>query len=435
MQQDIVLKILSGPMFGVDVELPDDNVHLFFCDSDAIEQSNAGSVYQYAINTLLIPCAKGANEKILLRLSKQESDDHTDGVTEATAQRIPPEDLQTEAAVSEIAADDDSDIVGENSKLNADSQRVDIIPVPLNQPVNIGHAVIALKPACEEWSKEVTQYYYPVSAQNNDAQAQVIPVPVAEQKRRFAFKYAFGGLICLAGAAVLFALFTPNKVGTLKETLSPINPGISQHKSGKIYVLTQTQPEAVWAEKALRKSNLSASNINVIAETVELARMKRILSEHVIPFFNVKYNASTFTLNLQLSQERSAGRQHIDKTVRDLLIKEFPYLTTINIQRISDNEVLANAAERLKSMGLYSQKDIAANHVTFSISGEVDDVQLGTLRRQVNEFYDQYGDQYVKFVVNLNEDPLRNRTFKTGVDSYVVIPGNHWLYSDIFTTR
>ena len=162
--------------------------------------------------------------------------------------------------------------------------------------------------------------------------------------------------------------------------------------------------------------------------------MKKLLSEHVIPFFDVKFT-SPFKVNLLLSQERGARERNIDQIIRDILIKDFPYLVNINIQRISDGVVLANAAERLKSMGLYSQRSVAANHVTFNISGEIDDFQLVTLRRQANEFYDQYGDQYVKFVVNLNEDPLRNRTFKTGADSYVVIPGNHWLYSDITTTR
>jgi len=420
--QEIVLKILSGPMFGVDIALPDENVHLFFCDSDAIAQSHTGSVYQYAINTLLIPCAKGDNEKFLLRFTTLAVEDQEERAVNVTAQRIP---LDKREAVAEENPQDEK---------QEDDPHADVFTLPMNKPSAIGHAVIALKHAGETWSQDVSDYGYPNNTSENNGSSPDAAAPTPERKRISLFKCFIVGLLCLAAGIMLFSLFMPNNVGTLKDELSPVHPDISQTQNGEIYVLTKTQPEVVWSEHALRKSNLAAKNIRILAENVERARMKALLSEHIIPFFDVKYT-SAFTVTLLLSQERSAGDPGIEKSVRDLLLKNFSYLTTIHIQRISDGVVLANAAARLKSLGLYSQKDIAENHVTFSISGEVDDFQLGTLRRQVNEFYDQYGDEYVKFVVNLNEDPLRNRTFKTGPDSYVVIPGNHWLYSDINNVR
>ena len=419
--QAFVLKILSGPMFGVDVGLPDDNVHLFFCDSEAIEKNHTESVYQHAINSLLIPCAKDNNTRIFLRISTREMADTGECVTEATAQLIPLEDRQVDA---EEEAEDQK---------NAD-QSIDIISVPLNVPIQIGHAVIALKSVSEVWSDEVIAYSFPhpdmEATSTTDAALAVPP----EKRHLPYFKLTLGGILCLASVALLFVLFLPSKVGTVKDTLSTLNPGITQNKNGDIYILTKTEPEAQWSENALRKSNLAANNITVLAKSVELSRMKKLLSEQVIPFFDIKFTAD-FAIKILLSRERSAGSQYLDKTVQKLLFNHFPYLATVDIERVSDGVVLANARERLKSLGLYSQNDITANHVTFSINGEVDDFQLGNLRRQINEFYEQYGDEYVKFIVNLNEDPLRNRTFKTGADSYVVVPGNHWLYSNISTTH
>ncbi|WP_230350792.1 PrgH/EprH family type III secretion apparatus protein [Lelliottia sp. WAP21] len=416
--QAFVLKILSGPMFGVDVELPDENVHLFFCDSEEIEKNHAESIYQHAINTLLVPCAKGHNTRILLRLPPRQADD-SDSITQVTAQVIPDDNRQTRY-------DTDEHITVE--------QPAEIIPVPLNEPVRIGHVVIALKPVCESWSNEVTQFYFPRSAHETDSITQASTLDKAETKQFPFFKLALCGILCITSAAALFMLFLPSEVATIKDTLSPIHPFISQNKNGEIFILTKTQPEALWSHNALRKSDLAANNITILAESAELMLMKKLLSEQVIPYFDIKFTKD-FTVSLLLSQERSIRIPNIEKKIEQLLTGHFPYLKTIQIQRVSDGVVLANAGERLKSLGLYSQKAVTANHVTFSISGEVDDFQLGNLRRQVNEFYDQYGDEYVKFVVNLNEDPLRNRTFKTGADSYVVIPGNHWLYSDITTTR
>ncbi len=417
--QDIVLKILSGPMFGVDVSLPDDNVHLFFCDSETIDKNQSGSVYQYAINTLLIPCAKGANEKILLRLNKLQNDEQSEQKADITAQLLPTESLDAETEKEREA---------ENSK------SADVITVPLNQPVSIGYAVIALKNSQEEWSKDVTQYNFPLPTNNVAVQAQNANDFSTQKKRPSVFQLAMGGLFCLACAAVIFMLFLPNKVGTVKDILTPVNPDISQAKNGHIYILASTEYEAAWSENALRKSNLFEDNIKILAQNVELTRMKTLLSQQVVPFFDVKFTSAS-TLILLLSKERSEGNVSINQTIQKLLTQEFPYITTINIKRISDNIVIANAAERLKSMGFFFRKEMTPNHTTFSISGEMDDFQLETLRRQINEFYDQYGDQYVKFVINLNEDPLRNRTFKTGIDSYVVVPGNHWLYSDVSTVR
>lgn len=437
--QEIILKILSGPMFGVDVALPDDNVHLYFCDSEGIEISHTGSVYQHALNTLLIPCAKGANDKIILHLSRLENADLNDVAIEVTAQRIPLDSLQAAAVNEETTGDageqDDNTVAEGNNTHPEESDNFALITLPLNQPVTIGHAVIALRHISQAWSKEVTQYAYPLPQQNTPTVERHSPSQPAEEKKPFSWCKTVAAIVpCLAATAAIFVLLMPNQVATLKDALSPVNPAISQVKNDKIYILARTQPEAAWSEIALRKNKLSENNIRVIAEPTEVARMEKLLSEHVIPFFDVKFTAA-FTVNLLLSQERSANDRNIEQTIRNLLLKDFPYLVAINIQRVSDSVVIANAAERLKSLGLYSYKNVASNHVTFSISGEIDDFQLDTFRQMANEFYDQYGDRYVKFVVNLNEDPLRNRTYKTGSDSYVVIPGNHWLYSDITTTQ
>ena len=196
--QDIVLKILSGPMFGVDVWLPDESVHLFFCDSENIEITHTGSVYQHALNTLLIPCVRGANEKILLRLMKSENIDQAgpDGEIEVTAQCIPLDSVDEGALDADVAADNDAqeeqtDTAPEDNTTDGEVQRYAVISVPLNQPVSIGHAVIALKYASDEWSKEVSQYSYPLPLQDNDGVEKQSPaLTLMEQKRPSLFKLA-----------------------------------------------------------------------------------------------------------------------------------------------------------------------------------------------------------------------------------------------------
>lgn len=439
LMQEFVLKILSGPMFGVDIALPSESVHLFFCDNETIEKSHTGSVYQHSLNTLIIPCAYGANEKILLRLSKPEDSALSEHKTiTATAQRIPlashPVDgLAGETTSGNRIQGDTSDEILEDISQTDGNQNFDILTISLNQPVMIGHAIIALKFASEEWSHEVTQYSYPL-IQQTIAGVQAPSRPSVETNHWFFFKCAVFGILCLACVTTLFVFPSSNNVGTLKDILAPVSPGISQNKNGEIYILAKTPSDAVWSEIALRKNNVTSAHINIMSEPTELGRMEKLLSGNVIPFFDIKFT-SAFTIHLMLSQERSTKVQNIDQLIQNLLRKNFPYLIAIKIQKISDDIVLANATERLKALGVYYQKDITADHVTLNVKSDIDDVQLGIFRQQVNEFHDQYGDQYVKFIINLDEDPLRNRTFKTGADSYVVIPGNHWLYSDITATH
>lgn len=439
LMQEFVLKILSGPMFGVDVALPSESVHLFFCDNETIEKSHTGSVYQHSLNTLIIPCAHGANEKILLCLTNNEDSVLSEHKTiTATAQRIPltPHHVdglaEETTSINSIHSDTRDEILEGISQID-DNQNFDSLVISLNQPVTIGHAIIALKLASEEWSHEVAQYSYPLKQQTITG-VQSPSRSSVDANYWFFFKCAAFGILCLACVAALLILSSPNNVGTLQDILAPVNPGISQNKNGEIYVLTKTPSDAEWSEIALRKNNVASSHIKIMSEPTEVARMETLLSGHIIPFFDIKFT-SAFTIHLMLSQERSAKFQNINKLIQNILRMNFPYLITINVQKISDDVVLANATERLKALGVYHQKDITADHVTFNISGDVDDFRLSTLRQQVNEFYTQYGDQYVKFIINLNEDPLRNRTFKTGANSYVVIPGNHWLYSDITATH
>nr|WP_318383153.1 PrgH/EprH family type III secretion apparatus protein [uncultured Enterobacter sp.] len=423
MHENYVLKILSGPMFGVDVALPDESIiHLYFGDNDTLANDTAGNFHNYALNSLLIPGIPGGNEKFLLRLRDDNGRETRDGETYTiTAQRL-----------VDKHAHDETDTAEDIGLRSEDGD--ELIHIPLNEPTAVGQVVIALREASQTWSDSVTHYRFPFSAPNGQAPQGTIQGDSVPQKRPWLLRFS-ALVVILAGCALIaFLVMLPNKIVTLREALIPVNPEISQTKDGRIFILANTLPEATWAEMALRKSELLSNNITLLSVPQERDKLKALLVENVVPFFDVKFTRG-FTLRLLISRERSPADptklKQYEQRLQKLLLGHFPYINAVNIERVSDSVVYANARDRLKALGIHSQKDVASQHITLNISGELDDFQLSTLRHQVSEFTEQYGDQYVKFVVNMNEDPLRNRTFKTGADSYIVVPGNHWLYSDI----
>lgn len=420
-------------MFGVDIELPKEkSIHLFFGNDDQFNKINASNVYNNSLNALLIPTANDDSERILIHLPDiNEASDVESDKNRATATRIIE---SNENATSEQLADGYEEDGLQSSEIDNKAHN-EVIDLPLNLPVTIGKVVIALKNDSENWSDDVTNFCVPFN--DNGSKDNSTPETITFKSKTYSSKV----IICLAFVLIVILIaviyFTPTKLVTLKDTLNPLNPSISQSNNGVVYILTKSNQESIWVSMALRKAGLLNNNISILAVPEEVAKMKKLLNENLTPFFDISF-VDSFKARVLLSVERSPtdtnGLKNFDASLRALLTRHFPYLHSIDIARVSDKTVLANAIDRLKSSGLYGQENISKNHVTLNISGEIDDFQLSMLRRQLVEFYEQYGDQYVKFVVDMNEDPLRNRTFKTGINSYVVIPGNHWLYSDITST-
>ncbi|TWS13514.1 hypothetical protein FRA29_21530, partial [Escherichia coli] len=100
---------------------------------------------------------------------------------------------------------------------------------------------------------------------------------------------------------------------------------------------------------------------------------------------------------LTVSKQRNAiTQQLIDNLIKGLL-QTMPYASNISIAVLDDNVLESQAIETLSAIGLSYEKYKTANNVYFNIIGTLSDSELNKINNYVDEYYKQWGKQYVRF--------------------------------------
>ena len=92
-----------------------------------------------------------------------------------------------------------------------------------------------------------------------------------------------------------------------------------------------------------------------------------------------------------------------------------PYASNISIAVLDDNVLESQAIETLSAIGLSYEKYKTANNVYFNIIGTLSDSELNKINNYVDEYYKQWGKQYVRFNVNLKNQDTNNSSLATEI--------------------
>ncbi len=262
------LRILFGPLFGVDIILPCDDV--FFCvggNSEELSSLNskdiAHSLHQ-AIDTLYIPHrSHGPNFKLRIAASRyreKESKNKIDSKLETM-----------DYAVNLVSPDGGMTL---HEKFNHIFQHGDIR--------------IAVKPANEEWSDEV---------RNFTAQPEQLPSPhqanAERGERSFGFKSCIAVIVGAVAIATVYSYM--NECGRTKKVArvtrllahTPIRNDVLPGRDGKIYIVSATLDGLDWATWKVKKAAASES-IQIVSAQAEQARLEHTLDKQGVDFFTVR---------------------------------------------------------------------------------------------------------------------------------------------------
>lgn len=420
------LRILSGPMYGVDLTLPAAEwLYIWFADADKLaQQSETGTFTDasfHAENSIFVPAPHNMEERFILRFSS-------------------PQQQQDSLIADEVAADngmierDSGDFITAqrlSAAVAADDKHAlkETIAIALNQPISIGCMTLAVKNIVDSWSDSVVNYQ-PESG-SSPPQPKAQPARIVTVRRQWLIPCLAGlAILALAVALGIYFISHHDRTASLQEVLREVSPAIVKTSDNRYYVVVDSLQKKSWVYNALRKKQLLNDNVAIVDADHVVEEIKSVLRQKGIPFFDVQLSDRA-ELTLVISSERWPATKNNDQTLNDILQREISWLPRITLKRVSDKELTSVAEGNIKSSGLISQRDSANNYVNYIVRGDIDDNHLLAFQRQVNEFYHQYGDEYVKFIIVLNEDPLRDKSLKVGRDGYILIPGNHWLYSDI----
>ncbi|HHV1261725.1 TPA: PrgH/EprH family type III secretion apparatus protein [Escherichia coli] len=197
-----------------------------------------------------------------------------------------------------------------------------------------------------------------------------------------------------------------------------------------IYINTNSLDEAVWVKQALEKNQLGKP-VRVINPDDESIRIFSWLADNFpdLQYFKLQLLDAS-NPRLTVSKQRNAiTQQLIDNLIKGLL-QTMPYASNISIAVLDDNVLESQAIETLSAIGLSYEKYKTANNVYFNIIGTLSDSELNKINNYVDEYYKQWGKQYVRFNVNLKNQDTNNSSFSYGDNRFEKSQGSKWTFQE-----
>ena len=195
----------------------------------------------------------------------------------------------------------------------------------------------------------------------------------------------------------------------------------------KFYVLAANEPDAAWARQSILHANYGKP-VAVLTQDAERQRLEGWLEQRQPGFFTLNL-VSVERPRLLLSLERASLTPEAKLRLQQDLLAQIPYAAKVELDWTSDSLVAADAQARLDKLALsYRRQGDPARALVYVLAGEIDDGSLGQLRGQITEFERTYGTRYVRFVLDLQEDWLKGKSFKYGADGYVQLSPTHWYF-------
>ncbi|WP_302476588.1 PrgH/EprH family type III secretion apparatus protein [Candidatus Williamhamiltonella defendens] len=130
-----------------------------------------------------------------------------------------------------------------------------------------------------------------------------------------------------------------------------------------------------------------------------------------------------------ISQERTVLDAQKSLNLMQSLKEQMPYAKEIKIIDISDQEVASQAEAGIQKISVPYIRQDHGNSVTFVIKGALEDGHIQQLRRFVVNYNKAWGQQYVQFSIELQDDWLKGKSLKYGHQgSYVKVSPGYWYF-------
>ncbi|MFJ3482226.1 PrgH/EprH family type III secretion apparatus protein [Pseudomonas sp. NPDC090202] len=283
----------------------------------------------------------------------------------------------------------------------------------------VGGLRFALRPESQSWQPGILN------------QAVITGTPITSSRKRLLL---WGGV--LAGVTVAGIAFTdwtasrPSPVSEAHLLIKGASVGLEifSGRDRQLYVFVDSERDAGWSRQAIERS-AQPEKTTVLSRSSEAIRLgKRIaqlepaLAWHRIDLFKPAQP------RLLLSAQRNLLTPALEKRLTEALIEAAPYATAVSIETADDDLISRQAEHGLIRLALPYRQLATTDNVTFTLQGDLADVQIEAARTYVHDFYRQWGNRFVHFAVELKADPLRDKSFQYGPDGYVKTTPSSWSF-------
>jgi type III secretion system PrgH/EprH family protein len=289
----------------------------------------------------------------------------------------------------------------------------------------IGSLSFALRPYHEMWKPEIIGV----------ARA----VPQTWEFNRIMMVRAFWGLIIFLVLAVLTVMLLDwlGEKKQIAEVAAVVDGASEPYKmlkasNGVVYIFAENERDVVWAKQALaRKSMATVARVSTLRDEEMRVGGKLLENYPKLAFYRLKL-ADPSRPVLLLSQERGQNNVETQKALIRSLSEWMPYAEKVSLGSWSDAMLDRKAQSGLERIGIHFNRHDAASNVTYRIHGDLNDIELAQLQEFIGHFYRDYGRRYIHFSVALQEDWLKEKSFRYGGSGYVKMTPQHWFFPQSF---
>ncbi|WP_440862859.1 PrgH/EprH family type III secretion apparatus protein [Symbiopectobacterium purcellii] len=395
-RETFTLKILFGPMFGCELNLPADNY--FFNIHPPIKPSNTGGDIQegvanmasFACKTLYIPCEVDSDNLRLYLTEKLE----IDGKHGYQVDILSPNN-------SQIA------LIEEN--------------VFFQQ----GHIRLALKKHHEEWSEELSTFTWA-----KESQVSSVPdILLEKSKSKEIKKYLYFFLVLsITFISIYIAWYTyslqSRHVASLNTILAGSPAPLKIIKSdSEIYVFGEGYQEINWLHYVLYKLNETAKVIPIWTAKTRKEVIKKLQSKG-FPVLQLDLTLPEFP---QLYTYRKLDNEQ-EASLKTLAYQSLPYAKRIDVFFKDKKSLVKQAQHGLERIQILYRCVTTDSGFALIIRDDLSDSALNSLNTFITDFYNQWGDQIVSFSINMNENILKDKSYLNTKEGYIFISPKHWYF-------
>lgn len=406
------LRILFGPMYGVDLLLPcQDQIFISVSANDTIsnDENRDLSAQHLAINSLFIPHYRsGLSFRISFRNQSKSSPD-----VNST-----PDNPESE--------NDSGDFTVEWMDHNDFS----VCKHHFNDVCRFNEIAFSIKHSNRNWSPAVLSFR-PEREIDQTNLSDAVDVPLSRNRRRITFPVCVVVAVIFLTTSVLFSMFA--RAETKRDMTQFFLDGPSRNyvffKDGKTYVVAETDAGADWdRQRALRMPAHVHPYITSI--NAEQDKATTLLAKHDIDFFTISFEKIDEPELIMVDNGQASADQPKARLATSLLQEALPFATGLHIRSVNLATVEADAEAQLDRIPVLHTKIHSDGYVTFFIKGFVSDYALSALTKLAKNFSDDWGHRKIRFSLELRTTGLNGKPHQTGEDSYVLVDPNHWYFEN-----
>lgn len=288
---------------------------------------------------------------------------------------------------------------------------------------SVGGLRFALRADDETWDESVL---------NSAAQPQPQPVPGSILSPAAFPRWGMGlaGVVVFALIAGAWYLTRPNPVDDIQALIAGAGADyvVLRGSDHRVYVFAASERDANWGRQVLARNPVGSST-RLMTPNNESQRLEWLLldAEPALAYHRIDLSDPAVP-RLLVSNQRNLLTPALHQRLTQTLLKAAPYARDVVIEGRDDWMLARQAEQGLERLAVPYHRQVGPDGVTFSLEGSLQDTEIEAVRAYVSGFYQQWGDRYVHFAIELKDDWLKGKSFQYGPNGYVKMAPSSWYF-------